>query len=84
MRFEQMKTGVFTCRRCGSLIKWDSRTATYIKSVELNPEQTQLWENCYFDNPPGDLWLINLFANEHYYLKNGQIDNSRLVTDFNC
>jgi len=32
----------------------------------------------------GDEWLINLFANEYYYLKNGHPDNSRLVTDFSC
>ena len=52
--------------------------------IQLNDEYTQLWENCYYDEPPGDQWLINLFANEYYYLMNGQPDNGRLVTDFSC
>jgi len=33
----------------------------------MNQEHTQMWQSCHDDNPPGDLWLINLFANEHYY-----------------
>jgi len=50
----------------------------------MNDEHTQMWESCYFDKPSGDMWLINLFANEYYYLMNGQPDNGRLVTDFSC
>lgn len=52
--------------------------------VQLNPEHTQLWQSCYFDNPPGDLWLIGLFANEYYYLKNGHPDDNAQLTDFSC
>lgn len=33
----------------------------------MNQEHTQMWQSCHDDNPPGDLWLINLFANEHRY-----------------
>jgi len=57
--------------------------------IELNQEHVQLWQNCYFDNPPGDLWLINLFANEYRYLKqcdcdNGCPDCSTSLIDFSC
>lgn len=37
--------------------------------IELNQEHVQMWQSCHDDNPPGDPWLINLFANEHYYLR---------------
>ena len=50
----------------------------------MNDEHTQMWESCYFDKPIGDLWLINLFANEYYYLMDGKPGDNEQSTDFSC
>ena len=50
----------------------------------MNDEHTQMWESCYFDKPPGDQWLINLFANEYYYLMDGKPGDNTQSTDFSC
>lgn len=52
--------------------------------IELNDEHTTMWESCYFDGAIGDLWLINLFANEYYYLMDGKPGDNEQSTDFSC
>ena len=53
----------------------------YKQPIELNQEHVDTWELCY-NGTTGDEWLINLFANEYFYLHNGHPACGTL--DFSC
>lgn len=50
----------------------------------INNEYVSQWESCYRDNLLGDTWLINLFANEYFYLMDSYPNRGASLIDFSC